>query len=604
MSTETVKGIPRNDKASIDEIERLKKLITRVELEGRAKQFVEEHKPNPAPRAEITNLEDTSKTLNQTKKELGAKVVTQQFSVGNLFDGGIANVEITREPIKCDNPVQWLMWLMPEITPARWQFEELMRMCGYLTHGNYKPSDKVEITPQNPYLFNGWMANGSGKDLILIAAFATWFPVIKARNRVIVTSSSQDQIKYQTEVHIRDLCNRANKKFGQIFKSVQFHHIVPELGSEIKLYVTDEPGRAEGYHPFPGGDMALILNECKSINEDINKATERCTGYSHRIEISSPGGKSGFLYNNAKADSTVHFPAPAILGRYYHRRVTAFDCPWIPASHIARVIEKYGEHDPWVQSSVFANASELDSPVVITEFEYDQCLAAKPEPIGDDIGIGLDIAAGGDEDACFVRKGNTVIHKFFFRQTDVILASELINLQLSPWKDIHYTFRADNGGVGVGCIDNLVRLGWRVVRTNNQSPAFDKNRFLNLGAEQWFHTKRLINRRAINIPDSTDKLKRQLTTRFWRGLDSTQGKLALESKIEAKLAGRPSPDRADAFVLCFASYYPKTEKYVEPVKKNLLNVYQFLRGVSNGTIRPANEASQNSRHYSLMSGKY
>jgi len=577
--------IPRYSKATLAEIKALEELVKKLPRGERA--------TIPVPLGAPAPVDNTSSIFDK-EKELKEKVHKQSIEHGDLFKGGIAHVSITREAIRCDNPVQWLLWLMPELEPYQWQFETLLQASGYLTPGKYGPSDKTAITKEQPFLFAGPMANGSGKDFVLIAGFATWYAVVKARNRVVITSASHEQIKYQTEPHIRNLCNLANGKFGMLFKSKEFHHIVPELGSEIKLYVTDEAGRAEGYHAFHGGGLALVLNEAKSIKEDINTATERYTGLTHRLEFSSPGQKSGFYYDNVTDEHTVHYPAPAILGTYYTRKVTAYDCPHITQSSIQRKIYKYGADSALVRSSIEAEFTDHDEPVVITEYEYDQWANSTIEARGEDIGIGLDIAAGGDEDACFVRKGNRVIHKFFFRQQNVMLAADLIDMQLMPWKEMKYSFRADNGGVGMGCIDRLTELGWRVIRTNNQSPAHDKRGFLNLGAEMWFHLKRLLARKDI-VPAElklVSLLKRQLTTRYWKGMESTQGKYALESKIEAKAAGRPSPDRADALVLCFASYRPSINIRVAPPKQNLMTAAQILqtysyRGIPMPLIKPA-----------------
>ena len=464
----------------------------------------------------------------------------------------IGNAQITRRALDIDNPVQLLLLLMPELKPYKWQFEELMRSAGYLDTGHYKPEDKSVIDFERPYKAILAAANGSGKDMIIIAAFAVWFVLKRARNRVIITSSSWEQTKFQTEVHIRELVNRANAKFGPLFKYTQFHYVCPELGSEIKLFATDEAKRAEGYHPYGDGEMAIIINEAKSVEEGIFEALSRCTGYTHWIEVSSPGPRSGHMFR--MLTDSVPYPNKAILGTFYFRRVTAYDCPHIPRSHIEAMKKDKGESSPWFRSSVLAEFCDYDEPVVVTEDNYDKCALNPPKEFGSDIGIGLDLAGGGDEDACFVRKGNKVIHSFFFRQPDTNLAAALIDKHLVPWKDADYYFRADNGGLGQAIIDKLVEIGWRVRRTNNQSPAFNKREFLNLGAEMYFYVKRLIERQEIIIPSAIEKLRLQLTTRRFRGFESTQGKFALEAKPEARAAGRPSPDRADAFVLCFASF--------------------------------------------------
>lgn len=509
----------------------------------------------------------------------------------------IGSVDVTREAFNFDSPVQLLWMLMPEVQLYPWQKEELMRSAGYLTTKDY--NTKTEITDKNPYQVVLSCANGSGKDMIIIAAFAVWFAMKKARNRVIITSSSFNQAKNQTEVHIRELVKRVNAKFGRVFRHIQFHYVIPELGSEIQLFVTDEASRAEGYHPFPGGEMALIINEAKSVKEEIFDALSRCTGYSHWLEVSSPGPRSGHMFR--MAGRAIHYPNTPNLGQFYFRRVTAFECPHLSKTHIDNLIYDKGENSPLVRSSIYAEFADYDEPVVVTEAVYDKCYLNPPNAVGNDIGIGLDLAGGGDEDACFVRKGNVVIHKFFFRQSDTDLAADLIDKQLLPWKSGDYYFRADNGGIGQSIIDKLAKLGWRVRRTNNQSPAFNKREFLNLGAEQYFYVKRRIELREIVLPD-VEKLRDQLTTRRFEGFESTQGKYKLESKPEARAAGRCSPDRADAFVLCFASYKPnRVTPSVTTPKKAYWTIQEVMERSRLGTLRQPPPGKPGL--FSLLNGK-
>lgn len=510
----------------------------------------------------------------------------------------IANVQPTRKGLNIDNPVVLLQILMPELKLYKWQFETLMQVAGYLTIGNW--NKKTAIDYNNAFKLILAAANGSGKDMIVIAGFAVWFALVGARNRVIITSSSFEQTKYQTEVHIKELATRANSKFGPLFKYTQFHYVCPDLGSEIKLFATDEAKRAEGYHPYGDGSMAIIINEAKSVTEDIFDALSRCTGYSHWLEISSPGPRSGHMF--AAACVAQQYPGPAIANQYYYRRVTAYECPHIPLSHIEAMKIAKGEQSPWFKSSILAEFSDLDSPVVISEESWNKCALNPPKEIGNDIGIGLDLAGGGDEDACFVRRGNKVIHKFFFRQSDTEIAAAIIDTQLDPWRKIDYVFRADNGGIGQAIIDKLRTKGWRVIRTNNQSPASNKLEFLNLGAQMWFWLKRLIERVDIILPVDVDKLKLQATTRNFRGLESTQGKLALESKQEARIAGRPSPDRADALVLCFYSYRPGYVVESKEKPKHLITAEELVKLAARGLLRRNDQSTPKGR-FTLLTGK-
>lgn len=466
-----------------------------------------------------------------------------------------------------------------------------MRLSGYLDPKDLKT--KTYITDKEPLKMVIPAANGSGKDEVIIATFATFFVVTGIRNRVIITSSSFDQTKFQTETHIRDLCQRANKKYGLIFRYTQFHYIVPDLGGEIKLFATDEPGRAEGYHPYHQGRMAIILNEAKTINEDLFGAIDRCTGYSHLLYISSPGVRRGRFYK--AAGQAIHYPAPAQLGKYFCRKVTAYECEHIAKSHIDAMVYEKGEDSPWVRSSIKAEFSDFDEPVVIPEYVWDRCFGFDVPLVDSDIGIGLDLAGGGDENSIHVREGNHLIFDYHFTQKDTTITVGTIDKALSAWKEQNYTFRADNGGIGQAIIDGLVELGWRIRRTNNQSPAWSKKDFLNLGAELYFKVKRLIERFEIKLPNNKPKLKYQLTTRRYKGQESTQGKLALQSKEEARAEGLDSPDRADSFVLCFSSYTRKRVSIPAPTLEDSIKKYtipELLQLERRGLLILGNNAKQ------------
>ncbi len=575
--------ITKYPKASAEEINALKTLVKRVDQITPAVEAKQTPISSLAPNLAASPIPRPAQPLDfegAPDKPLSPSAISQRKEK-ELFAGGIQHVEVTRQPLQCDNPIELLLMLKPEMVPYKWQFETLMLTAGYLTPGRYGPNDKSVITDTNPLKLVLPAANGSGKDMVIIASFAVWFSLIKARNRVIITSSSFDQTKSQTEPHIRELCNAFNKRFGPTFRSTQFHHIVPELGSEIKLFATDEAGKAEGFHPWHGGDMALVINEAKTVSEEIFGALSRCTGYSHWLEISSPGKRHGHMFRMVQ--DAIQYPAPAELGRFYYRRVTAYDCPHIPRVHIEAERKDKGESSPWFRSSILAEFSDFDEPVVISEYLFDQCFFNPPKPFGDDTAIGLDLAAGGDENAGFVRRGNRVIHEFFFRQPDTDLAATLIDEQLKPFKNSNYIFRADNGGVGRGIIDKLETLGWRISRTNNQSPAHNKREFLNLGAEIWAKVKRHIEAKRIILPN-THKLKGQLTTRYWAGDNSTQGKYALEPKPVAKASGRPSPDRADAFVLCFSSLSADVTQEQPKSNQKLITVQELIRLSHEGKI--------------------
>jgi len=542
------------------------------------------HKPireTPGPLGN-DRLDQPGKPANARASKVKQDLYDEEATSGINYTSSMSTCDTP--PMDFDNPVMLASICEPEKRLHQWQFETLMMLAGYLTPGDY--TNKTPITRDLPFRLAMPAANSSGKDNFVIALFSVWFALTGQENYVVGTSSSFEQVKHQTEPHIRRFADAINTNFGErYFYSTQFLHIIKKWNAKIRLFATNDAGRAEGSHPYGKGKMALIINEAKSIDEDIFSAIERCEGFSHWLEISSPGGSSGHFFESAKR--AIQYPAPVQLGKYYYRKITAFDCPHIPKSYIDDKRERLGEESPLYKSSILAEFSDVESDNIIKRTWVDACLAAAIPFNGNDIGIGLDLAGGGDENAAFVRKGNRIIHKFFFTQKDTTITSDAIDRELAPWKDGEYTFNADNGGIGQGIVDVLVKKGWRIIRRNNQSPAFKKNEFTNLGAEMWYHVKRLIERKDIHIPAAIPKLVEQLTTRSCLGLESTQGRVALESKKEARAKGRPSPDRADAFVLCFYSYRPEKAQYDPKEQPGAMKTYtpleleNMLRGQRN-----------------------
>ena len=93
--------------------------------------------------------------------------------------------------------------------------------------------------------------NGSGKDAFVIAPFVVWFCLTRKRALTVITSSSGVQLTAQTENYISALALKFNKLVGrECFKVIKRFIKCNDTGSEVRLFATDEPGKAEGHHPL------------------------------------------------------------------------------------------------------------------------------------------------------------------------------------------------------------------------------------------------------------------------------------------------------------------------------------------------------------------
>lgn len=475
--------------------------------------------------------------------------------------------------------VWYLMY--PETKLYPWQAEELLRLSGYPTGRLSGP--RIHYTEQSPCLASYVCANGSGKDRILISTAAIGLPLLYRDVIVVITSSSNEQLKFQTENHISRGIVALNNRLGQpVYESIHYYHKCAARGGEIKLFATDEAGRAEGWHPMAtGGRLVIIVNEAKSITPDIFAALDRCHGYSHWVEVSSPGPRRGMFYQNFKR--AIKYPEAPVANRFYSRRVTVDECPHISKEAQQRVIEKHKEHSFIVQTSLRANFFEEEKDVAIPAGLVDDCESVLPQD--GEIGIGLDCAAGGDETALYVRKGNHLIDEYTFREADLEKAYDLIDRRLDAYRFQEYTFNLDDGGVGRGFRSGLEKKGWKVIPRHNQSSPYDTTQFLNLGAEMYWHCRDLFQARLICKPKD-EILYTQLITRQ-NDTSEGLGKHKLLSKKRIKETGGASPDRADGFVLCFFSFKPRIGGRLElqrPVEEKLYTLEETTKLLRRGSL--------------------
>jgi hypothetical protein len=456
------------------------------------------------------------------------------------------------EPLEFANPAEMFIFFermaQGQRKPYSWQIETLL----FLGKQYFK---------ENPLRFFLQACNGSGKDSYIIALFAVWFIASKIRSRFIGTSSSYTQLEGQTENYIRTYAAQINAAIGENIFLIKKQHIVcTKTGSEIVLFSTNEPGRAEGWHPhpdYPDAEMCICINEAKTIPDEIFLHLKKCTGYNIWLEVSSPGGTSGHFYNECRVARQW---SEGYDGRSkFKRKVTYADCPHISKQEVKDAIDEHGIGNFWVRATYFAEFTDLDSEVVIGGILIDNCVE-NPPPIIEEcpelpLRAGVDFSAGGDEDTIYVFRGNYLWKSKAFREADTVIAAEIVIQFLSscgfkPGEAENVSI--DDGNVGHMLVDTMQHRGWSVSRVAFGGKAINSLMYGNKGTEMWFNVKNLFEQGLLHIPKqvaaSDRKLLDQLKGRKYKRSNAS-GKLILLSKKEQKEDGYLSPDRADGFVL-------------------------------------------------------
>lgn len=174
--------------------------------------------------------------------------------------------------------------------------------------------------------------------------------------------------------------------------------------------------------------------------------------------------------------------------------------------------------------------------------------------------IGVDPAGQGDDATAIAwRQGHRI--------TKIERRRHLTTMEIAGWianiirKDDPAKVSIDTGGLGIGVYDRLVEQGHGhvVYNVNFGSKPIEPQPLdeagkpsggpLNRRAELWLNMRNVLQEGRFQIPDC-DTLHADLTSCGYK-YDSS-GRLVLESKVDMRKRGMPSPDSADAMALCFS----------------------------------------------------
>ena len=441
--------------------------------------------------------------------------------------------------IEFANPYEMMLVIDPDIasdriTPYDWQINFHREV------GEAKASDK------NPWHYAVVAGNGAGKDSFIISWLTMWFVVSKVRSKVILTSGSVNQVNTQTEPYIRDIAKKVNvflsRKTGTSgpFIKVQKHYIRSLFsGSEIRMFATDEPLKAEGHHPsVPGAEMLILVNEAKAVKEEIFEALHRCTGYSHWLEISSPGRPTGHFYKSVQ--------------RNKHIVVDYTMCPHISEEQRLRDAEEKGVGSSFYRScylGLFTTHSE-ESVVDVAAIEH--CRGNPPaHRLKGKFYIGGDIAGGKDKNTLVIFEGNKYLTCYSWREKNMALTPGQFVSRLIKYPGAEAAF--DYNAIGQPIVDmiradpRIADLGITIIGERNQAKPRDGRLFGNRGAEIWVKGSRMISKAEIICDFKHTDLVNQLITREFSRIDDA--KMYLKKKTHHN---GTSPDEADSFMLALS----------------------------------------------------
>lgn len=328
---------------------------------------------------------------------------------------------------------------------------------------------------------------------------------------------------------------------------------IKRFDSKNKLWVdaysgisTDNEHYFQGYHKDEGRPLFIAIDECQGVKPEICRAAEDRCNPTWFLATGSPGDPQGSFYE-METTSAKH---------YTHHKITRMECLkedgwWLERTDIQRLIDKHGESNPFVQSTVFGNFSQIVADALISLSEYDRCLENPPIfQNGQQHGF-CDFAAGRDKNVFAHRFGNmvTIPRKWVERDT-MSAVGQFLAMFIEKKKTHGLTpadLSGDADGLGLPMIHRMREVDWPIHEFHGGSEERFGNGYRNRIAEAWGEGIKKIKNCAVILPNDSD-LKAQILGR--KGKPNSSGQLEIERKEDYKKRCGESPDEADAVFGC------------------------------------------------------
>lgn len=311
---------------------------------------------------------------------------------------------------------------------------------------------------------------------------------------------------------------------------------------------SEQPEAFQGLHR-EDGYVLVVFDEASGIPEVI---------YDANLSIMAGGNVQLLLFSNPIRTTGYFFDSQTKhAGSWITGKVSAFDCPRVSPTFIKEVLDEYGEDSNAYRVRVLAEfpRGDWDAIIAFELLEAAKHREAFPNPSAPTV-WGLDVARFGDDlTALAKRKANVVPEPVrVWQGLDLMQTVGVVKAayDLAPFGDRPQEILVDAIGMGSGVCDRLRELGLpaRAIQVS-ELPALTQGIYRDLRTELWFLAKEWFARRDVSIP-MDEKLIAELAAVKYDPPDSN-GKMRAWTKTKTKKALRRSPDRADAFVLTFAS---------------------------------------------------
>jgi hypothetical protein len=333
------------------------------------------------------------------------------------------------------------------------------------------------------------------------------------------------------------------------------------IGNELVAYgrkpADYDPAAFQGIH---ARYVLVIIDEAGGVPKAIFDAVDAlATNIDARVvAVGNPDDPASHFATICKPGSGWHvetisaFDTPAYTGEQVPEDLLPLlvSPEWLEERKI-----RWGVTSPIYQSKVLGEFPDVSDDTLIQpkwiEAAQKRSLPRTRRPL-----IAADIARFGEDETVIMRREGGWLrtycahHKADTMTTTGHIVNAMRDIDDKQGKNDWVSAVVDVPGVGGGVVDRLVELGLPVIPYNGGEAPFDRERFVNARAEDYWTLREIFESGEVDIDPEDDKFAAQLGSIKWT-VDS-RGRIKIESKDDMRRRGLPSPDRADTAAMLFS----------------------------------------------------
>jgi hypothetical protein len=318
---------------------------------------------------------------------------------------------------------------------------------------------------------------------------------------------------------------------------------------------------AEAFQGIHAPYVLVVIDEANAVPRGLYDAAETLIANEsgRMLAIGNPDDPSSYFAEICKPGSgwaVIHIAAdmtPLFSGEYVPEKVAMqmISPLWAEERRV-----RWGEDSPLYIAKVKGEFPPYASDTTIPWHWLAKCrteeVAYSPTPT-DEVHLGIDVGAGGDETVMWVRTGLRADAYYTDHSAD---PENVVNLAMRVIKDHKVNVvKIDTIGIGWGVAGWLEKdvkeLDWAVdvLKVNVAEVPSDREHFVNLRDEVWWMGRELSRTQDWDLRAVPDDTIAQLIAPKY-GLQKG-GRVKVEPKDEVKKRLGRSPDEADALLLCY-----------------------------------------------------